>query len=166
MKYSVKYFAWLPALNFLGLSLLAGAIALVIFPAIGQESNFGKLALNSSKSSGMLTGSTGGTTSLPAIVSNTDRNNNQCMGFADPKPDHVLVLQQDFSTLSVRVRRGSPGTTLVIQGPRGFVRCGNSTESGEKANITDINWPEGTYRIWVGSATPGAQQEYSLMVQP
>jgi len=43
-----------------------------------------------------LRGSTGGSYSLSAIA-NTDRHNNKCLGFATPTPDHIIVLQQNFS---------------------------------------------------------------------
>ncbi|EKQ70642.1 hypothetical protein OsccyDRAFT_0943 [Leptolyngbyaceae cyanobacterium JSC-12] len=148
-------------IGFLGI-----AIAILPLSAIAQESNFGKLALNTSNPSGTVTGSTGGTTSLPAIVSNRDRHNKPCLGFGDPRPDHVLVLQQPFPSLSVRVR-SSADTTLVIQGPDGIVRCGDATSSNKKdAVITDSNWPAGIYKVWVGTANPGTQRDYTLTVQP
>lgn len=145
--------------------LVVAAIAAMPLSAIAQESNFGKLALNTSNPSGTLTGSTGGTTSLPAIISNRDRANKTCLGFGDPRPDHVLVLQQSFPNLSIRVRSGVD-TTLVVQGPDGTVRCGDDTGSNKDAVITDSNWPAGTYKVWVGTANPGTQRDYTLTVQP
>ncbi|MBF2027443.1 MAG: hypothetical protein IGS48_11830 [Oscillatoriales cyanobacterium C42_A2020_001] len=152
--------SWHQSAGFLGIML-----AFLPLGAIAQESNFGKLALNTSNPSGKMTGSTGGTTSLPAIVSNLDRANRPCLGFGDPRPDHVLVLQQPFPSLSVRVRSGVD-TTLVIQGPDGTVRCGDDSGSNKDAVIADSNWQAGTYKVWVGTANPGTQRDYTLTVQP
>jgi hypothetical protein len=149
-----------------GLGGLGLAIALGMLTAIAQDTNFGQLALGSSKTSGFLTGTTGGSTSLPAITQNTDRHNNKCLGFADPKPDHLLILKQDFSSLTLRVRSGGGNTTLVIQGPNGVFRCGDDAGTGKDASITDGDWKAGTYRIWVGTAIPGVQRDYRLMIQP
>jgi len=162
MKLTMNPFrSWHQSAGFMGIML-----ALLPLVATAQESNFGKLALNTGNPSGTLTGSTGGTTSLPAIVSNRDRNNKPCLGFGDPRPDHVLVLQQPFPSLSVRVR-SSTDTTLVIQGPDGTVRCGDDASSNKKdALVTDSNWQAGTYKIWVGTANPGTQRDYTLTVQP
>ncbi|NJP11498.1 MAG: hypothetical protein HC866_20135 [Leptolyngbyaceae cyanobacterium RU_5_1] len=141
-------------------------MALSALPAVGQDTNFGKLALGADRTSGVLTGSTGGSTSLPAIVSNSDLHSVKCLGFGDPKPDHLLILQQDFPNLSVRVNSGGSDTTLVIQGPNGVVRCGDDMGSNKDASITDTNWKAGKYKIWVGTSAPGIQRDYTLTVQP
>lgn len=154
----------LPSVRLHWLLLLAAGLALPI-PAIAQDSNFGKLALNPDHPSGLLRGSTGGSASLPAIISNRDRHNHQCLGFGDAKPDHILILEKPFANLSLRVR-STTDTTLVIQGPDGSVRCGDDDGSNQNASITDTNWPPGTYRVWVGTATPGTQRDYTLSVQP
>lgn len=149
--------------------ILAGVVALPLVlsaSAIGQEANFGKLALGTGKTSGTLRGTTGGSTSLPAIVSNTDRNNRRCLGFGDPTPDHLLVLQEPFKRLSLRVRSTNTDTTLVVQGPNGIVRCGDDLGSNKNASIQDSDWSSGTYRVWVGTATPSVQSDYMLIVQP
>ncbi|MDX2231232.1 MAG: hypothetical protein NW220_16465 [Leptolyngbyaceae cyanobacterium bins.349] len=142
-----------------------GAIALVPPVAIAQESNFGQLALNPNNPSGRLRGTTGGTASLPAIVSNRDRHDQQCLGFADPKPDHLLILEKPFTTLTLQVR-STTDTTLVVQGPDGIVRCGDDAGTDKNATIQDIDWSAGKYKVWVGTATPGMQRDYTLTVQP
>lgn len=147
------------------LSTLALPFVFLPYAAIGQETNFGKLALGPDKTSGILRGSTGGSTSLPAIVSNTDRHNKKCLGFGDPKPDHLLVLQEPFKSLSIRVR-SAVETTLVVQGSDGSIRCGNDLGSNRNAIITDQDWGAGGYRIWVGTTTPGVRRDYTLIVQP
>lgn len=153
------------SLQLVSLGATIATIAALSSTAVAQESNFGKLALNQSQSSGMLRGTTGGSASLPGIVSNSDRRNHKCLGYADPKPDHLLILEKPFATLTLKVRSNTD-TTLVVQGPDGVVRCGDDAGSNKNANITDNDWKSGIYKVWVGTANPGVQQDYMLMVQP
>jgi hypothetical protein len=153
MASRLQWGSWLVSLAILG-----------ALPALGQ-SNFGGLTLGAGKQSGTLTGSTGGSTSLPAIVSNRDRNNNKCLGFGDPTPDHVLVLQQNMPNLRLRVNSSGGDTTLVVQGERD-VRCsGNAKMGGKDASLTDADWQAGTYKIWVGTAAPGIRRDYTLLIR-
>jgi hypothetical protein len=145
--------------------ILMGAIALIPCAGTAQESNFGQLALNPNNPSGKVRGTTGGTASLPAIVSNRDRHNHKCLGFGDPKPDHLLILEKPFATLTLQVR-STADTTLVVQGPDGIVRCADDSGTNKNANITDNSWQAGTYKVWVGTADPGIQRDYTLTVQP
>jgi hypothetical protein len=139
---------------------------LVAVPAVGQTSNFGTLTLGAEKSSGSLTGSTGGSTSIPTIVGTKDRHNNKCLGFGDPTPDHILILKQDIPVLNLKVNSGGSDTTLIVQGSDGVLRCGDDTSPTNKdASISDTNWRAGTYNIWVGSATPGVRRKYTLTVR-
>jgi hypothetical protein len=112
----------------------------------------------------MMTGATGGTTSLPAVVSNSDRQNRKCFGFGDPTPDHTLILKQPFSSLTIRVNSGGGDTTLLISGPGG-VRCADAGESGKDVRLQEGDWQPGTYQIWVGTATPNTSRDYRLTVR-
>lgn len=132
---------------------------------LAQTANFGSLTLSSQKPTGSLAGAVGGSTSLPAIISNVDRHNNRCLGFGDPSPDHILVLQQDFSRLSLRVNSGGTETTLVIQGPDGVVRCGAGGGGRKDASLADTDWKAGRYKVWVGSLTPGVRRDYTLLIR-
>jgi len=143
---------------------LVSLTVLSALPALGQA-NFGSLTLSAEKQSGSLTGTTGGTTSLPAIISNRDRNNNRCRGFGDPTPDHILTLQQNVSSLRLRVNSGGSDTTLVVQGPQGSVRCSDDSKAGKDASLADTDWQAGTYKVWIGSATPGLRRDYTLYVR-
>jgi hypothetical protein len=138
--------------------------ALSAVPALAQPANFGTLTLTAKDASGVLSGSTGGSTSLPAIVSNRDRHNNNCLGFADPKPDHILILQQPFSRLKLSVNSGGGDTTIVVSG-NNTVRCGDDSGSGKDASLEDTDWQPGTYQVWVGSMEPSARRNYRLTVQ-
>lgn len=145
-------------------SLLSLTVALVAGPVVaGQDSNFGTLTLGGGKASASANGNTGGTTSLPAIVSNRDRNDNSCLGFADPTPDHILLLKNDFAKLQLRVNSGGDDTTLIVQGPGG-VLCGDDTGSSKDASLSANGWKAGSYRVWVGNAAPGSRRDYTLVV--
>ena len=135
-------------------------------PVLAQPANFGTLTLSSNNSAGALNGSTGGSTSLPAIVSNSDRHDRKCLGFGDSNPDHLLVLQKPFSKLKLKVNSGDKETTIVIKGSDNSVRCGDNANSSNKgALLEDGDWQAGTYQVWVGSIEPGVRQNYRLTVQ-
>ena len=132
--------------------------ALTVTPAIAQTANFGTFTLGADNSAATVTGTTGGATSLPAIISNSDRNRHKCLGFGDPKPDHVMVLQKPFANLTLKVNNGNTDNTLIVVGPKDVVRCGD-------ALLEDGDWQAGTYQIWVGAAEPGSRKDYRLSVR-
>lgn len=136
----------------------------ISMPAMAQSETFKSLTLDRQTTSGMMMGSTGGNTSLPAIVSNSDRQNQKCIGFGAPTPDHTLILKQSFSSLAIRVDSGGADTTLVISGPGG-VRCADSGETGKDVRLQQTEWQPGTYQIWVGTATPNVNRDYRLTVR-
>jgi hypothetical protein len=152
-------------------ALTALATALVAAVGLGgaiasaQPANFDPLNLSADRPSGMVTGSTGGSTSLPAVVSNSDRANNRCLGFGDPTPDHLLVLSQPMAKLRLRVDSQGADTTLVVVGPGG-VRCSTPAGPNKDASLTDTDWQPGTYRVWVGTMTPGMRRNYKLLARP
>jgi hypothetical protein len=127
--------------------------------AVGQEANFGTLTLSAARPAGTVTGSTGGSTSLPAIINNSDRYNQKCLGFGDPTPDHLLVLQQPMAQLRLSVTSsGGADTTLVVVGPGG-IRCGGNS-------LTTDDWQPGTYRVWIGTTSPGLRRNYRFTATP
>ena len=152
----------------IGISILTtvSTMMLTMKSTTAQPANFRSLTLNSDTTSGMMMGSTGGSTSLPAIVKNRDRSDRPCLGFGDPNPNHVLVLQQPVAKLRIRVDSGGADTTLAIAGPNGVIRCGDDSSSGNKdASIEDTDWSPGTYQIWVGTVQPNTSRDYRLIVR-
>lgn len=148
-------------------SVLVAAVVAVAAPVVAETANFGTLTLSRGfqPPTGVLNGSTGGSFSLSAIA-NTDFNKNKCLGYATPTPDHLLVLEQSFSQLTITVNSGGKDTTLLVQGPgRGKVLCGDDVNSNKDARVTDSEWKPGTYRIWVGTMEAGAKYKYTLSVQ-
>jgi len=161
----MKYFR--PRLQLRSGLILAVLSAITTTPVMAETSNFAKLSLapGFSPAQGTVEGYTGGSYSLSAI-SNRDRDRNACIGFADPKPDHVMVLEKDFSQLSIRVNSGGKDTTLLIQGPDdGSIRCGDDTGKRKDASIQGSDWKAGTYKIWVGTFNSGDKGNYTLRVQ-
>ncbi|MBF2017104.1 MAG: hypothetical protein IGS23_18270 [Rivularia sp. T60_A2020_040] len=136
-------------------------------PVKANTSFFGKISLSPS-SEGVrksVTGYTGGSYPLSAI-SNRDRRNNLCIGFADPKPDHILVLEKDFPKLNIKVNSRGYDTTLLIVGPNDkTIRCGDDTGESKDASINDSDWKAGTYKVWVGSFKAGVKRNYKLSLQ-
>ncbi|MGK7897722.1 MAG: hypothetical protein AB4372_29920 [Xenococcus sp. (in: cyanobacteria)] len=123
------------------------------------------LAVDSSQTSAIVTGSTGGGYSL-ASITNRDRNGNPCMGFGDPEPDHVMILENEFSQLSLKVNSRGSDTTLIVKGPgKNNIRCGYGKNNQRDAVVQDSQWRPGEYKIWVGSVTPNQRSGYRLSVQ-
>ncbi|MFN6488276.1 MULTISPECIES: hypothetical protein [unclassified Nostoc] len=156
-----------PRLQFRGGWLLAILTAITATPAIAETANFGtfNLSANFDSAQGTVQGFTGGSYSLSAI-SNRDRDQKACIGFADPKPDHIMVLEKDFSQLTIQVDSNNTDTTLLIQGPDNtMIRCGDDTGKSKDASVSDHDWKRGTYRIWVGTFNPGFKHDYTLKVE-
>ncbi|MEH1804940.1 hypothetical protein [Nostoc sp.] len=156
-----------PRLQFRSSWLLAILTAITATPAIAQTANFDTLHLstNFDSAQGTVQGFTGGSYSLSAI-SNRDRDQKACIGFADPQPDHIMVLEKDFSQLTIQVDSNNNDTTLIIQGPdKTTIRCGDDTGKSKDASVSDRDWKRGTYRIWVGTFNPGVKRDYTLNVE-
>ncbi|MFN6462149.1 MAG: hypothetical protein RMZ41_009915 [Nostoc sp. DedVER02] len=156
-----------PRLQFSGGWLLAIFTAITATPVIAETANFATLNLsaNFNAAQGTVQGFTGGSYSLSAI-SNRDRDQKACIGFADPNPDHIMVLEKDFSQLTIQVDSNNTDTTLLIQGPdQNTIRCGDDTGKRKDASVSDQKWKSGTYRIWVGTFNPGVKRDYTLTVE-
>jgi hypothetical protein len=156
-----------PRLNFRGGWLLAVLAAITTTPVIAETPNFStfSLAPDFEQTQGRVTGYTGGSFSLSAL-SNRDRDQKACIGFADPKPDHIMVLEKDFSHLKILVNSRGSDTTLFIKGPDdSMIRCGDDTGKSKDASIDDLNWKKGTYRIWVGTFNAGVKRNYTITVK-
>jgi hypothetical protein len=135
-------------------------------PVKADTANFGTISLapgfNTTNVS--VSGYTGGSYSLSAI-SNRDRDNKACIGFADPNPDHILVLEKDFSELKVAVRSGGSDTTILIQGPDNTIYCGDDSGKRKDASVEGRNWKAGNYKVWVGTFNPNVKLNYNLTVE-
>ena len=135
---------------------------------VAGTAHFGKLTLSTDfKGSGKreVTGHTGGSYSLSAI-SNRDRDKNLCIGFADTKPDHILVLEKDFARLSIQVDSGGYDTTLLLKGAgEKAIFCGDDTGENKDASIVVSDLKAGEYRLWVGTFKSGVRREYSISIE-
>jgi hypothetical protein len=154
-----------PRLHFQCGWFLAIFAAIAATPVIAETPHFGSMKLSPgfNPAQGIASGYTGGSYSLSAI-SKRDHNQKACIGFADPKPDHILVLEKDFPRLKLLVNSGSD-TTLLIKGPdETTIRCGDDTGKSKDASLED-SWKSGTYRVWVGTFNAGVKKNYTLTVQ-
>jgi hypothetical protein len=155
-----------PRVHFKNAAILAATCAIATLPVLAETANFGTLTLSRGfgTPTAALRGSTGGSYSLSAIA-NADRHKNKCLGFATPTPDHIILLQQNFSKLTIQVNSGGKDTTLLVQGPGNTVRCGDDTGQNKDAGIIDSDWQAGSYKIWVGTLEPGVKSNYTISVQ-
>jgi hypothetical protein len=134
--------------------------------AIAQESNFGSFSLNPKTRGAIVDGATGGSTSLSAVTSNLDRNENQCFGFGDPRPDHILSLGKAVDRLKIQVDSGGQDTTIVIQAPDGSFICADDFGTSKDAGMESLtSWQAGKYQVWIGTVAPSRRYNYKLTVQ-
>ncbi|MEA5618674.1 hypothetical protein VB711_12615 [Cronbergia sp. UHCC 0137] len=147
--------------------LLTALMQMITTPALAQTANFGTISLSVGfePSQGKVSGYMGGSYSL-STMSNRDRDQKACIGFADPNPDHIMILEKDFEKLKILVNSGGYDTTLFIKGPNEeTVRCGDDTGRSKDASVSDKDWKKGTYRIWVGTFNPGVKHNYTLTIE-
>lgn len=144
------------------------SVVLPLSPVFADTAHFGKLTLSRDfKAVGKrkVTGHTGGSYSLSAIR-NRDRNKNLCIGFADTKPDHILVLEKDFARLSIQVDSGGYDTTLMLKKTgEEEIFCGDDTGESKDASISISNLKAGEYKLWVGTFKSGIRREYSISIE-
>ena len=146
-----------------GLIITSSVVSATV--ALAQTANFDGFTLDGTKKTASVGGSTGGSVSIPAIIGSSDRSGNKCLGFGDSKPDHLMILTQGVTKLTLKVNSGGRDTTIVIQGPEGELRCGDDTGSKKDASFSGSNWSAGTYKIWVGSMASGDRGNYRLSAQ-
>ncbi|MBE9041125.1 hypothetical protein IQ235_10080 [Oscillatoriales cyanobacterium LEGE 11467] len=138
--------------------------SVIIFPSVAEDSHFGSIVFPDMTSA---QGYTGGTTSLPAVLGNKDENENLCLGFGDPVPDYILILDRDIDRLRIQVDSGGRDTTLLIQDlEEQTLYCADDTEVGMDAGMTLSDRSSGRYKIWIGTSDPGQRWDYTLSVQP
>lgn len=157
-----------PRLRFRAGWVLAILTAITATPVIAQTANFDPIKLSSNFETVKkvtVSGYTGGSYSLSAIR-NRDDDKNACFGYADTTPDHILVLEQDFSNLQILINSGGYDTTLLIRGPEeNIIHCGDDTGKSKDASISNRKWQKGTYKIWVGTFNSDVRRDYTLTVQ-
>lgn len=144
-----------------------GSIAILTPSAIAQKNTMAhlNLALGFDRLTAIVTGYTSGSYSL-ASIANQDKHANPCMGYGDPKPDHSMVLENDFEQLSIKIDSGGKDTTLVVQGPgKDDIRCAFGKKEIRDALVNDTDWEQGEYKIWVGSMQPNQRITYRLSVK-
>ncbi len=150
------------------LLLSVSSVILPLNQVSADKAHFGKLTLSpdfKSVRGRKVTGHTGGSYSLSAI-SNRDRERNLCIGFADTKPDHILILEKDFSRLSIQVDSGGYDTTLLLKGSgKEEIFCGDDTGNSKDASLNISNLKAGEYKLWIGTFQSGMRREYSISIE-
>lgn len=144
-----------------------GATALAIGPLMVLSTPLAAQAetvpLTLTNGSAQATGVTASLYSLTQLASR-DRHRKLCLGFGDQQPDYTFTLSEPMPQLQVAVDSSGQDTTLLLQGPLG-VSCNDNAERGTRdAAIGGEDWPEGTYRVWVGSFDSSDQLNYTLRI--
>jgi hypothetical protein len=147
--------------------LVAITGSMIATPVSAETANFATIQISPSFDpvKGEVSGYTGGSYSLSAI-SKRDRDRHICTGFADTKPDHILILEKDFDRLKILVNTGGYDSTLLIKGPDDeTIRCSEGTDRNRDAILSDRHWQRGTYLIWVGIFNIDIKHNYKLTVE-
>jgi hypothetical protein len=132
-------------------------------PAWAQSVAPARLAPGFARQDGVLSGATSGSYSLSSIAK-FDRDQNPCLGFSSPTPDHKIVLEKGFPKLNFQVNSRGKDTTIIIKAPNGQIFCGDDTGNKKDASISATNLPSGEYELWVGSIEPDKRWGYSLTI--
>jgi hypothetical protein len=111
-----------------------------------------------------LTGKGGGQISLASIAKGADN----CRGFANTTPNHIITLNESFPLLGFLVESDNINDrpTMLIQGPKGISVCTDAQADGRFPNIR-LSSPsgllsKGDYQVWVGSRTSNQSFAYTL----
>ncbi|MGB7413684.1 MAG: hypothetical protein WA902_05705 [Thermosynechococcaceae cyanobacterium] len=137
---------------------------LLCAPALAGSSNFGSISFAPGTKAGLTTkGYAKGVVALHKVVGNRDRNNNLCMGYGSPEPDHILVLNGNAAQLKLQVNSGKD-TTLLMKGPDNKLYCADDTARGKDANLVTQALKSGSYKIWVGTGEAGQSYRYTLSI--
>ncbi|NJM96315.1 MAG: hypothetical protein HC800_03085 [Phormidesmis sp. RL_2_1] len=108
-------------------------------------------------------GVTAGSYNLTQLAAR-DRQRKVCLGYGSEQPDYSFVLTEARSRLRIAIDSNEEDTTLLVQGPRG-IDCNDNARRGDRdAAIGGQDWPEGEYRVWVGSFNPGDRLDYILRI--
>lgn len=145
-------------LSFVGLFLLSAIYCLVT--QVGVQAQNITVSPGFSPTPIRVQGVSGGSVSISQIAGRQETANGPCVGFAESKPDHNLVLSSPFNYLSIQVE-SREDTTLLVRGPGG-VWC-NDEFRGKNPGLAG-QWLPGTYEIWVGSYGKDKQAPYTLRI--
>ena len=157
------FFARHPA--FRGWSSLLMLTTLLAAPGLAKPSNFGSMSVapGFTPAAKNMTGYAKGVVALHKVVGDRDTNNNRCLGYGSPEPDHILVLNGNFNQLKLQVKSGKD-TTLLVKGPGKQLFCADDTSQGADAGFVAQKLKAGRYSVWVGTSEPGQKYRYTLSV--
>lgn len=147
--------------SFVSFFLLAAIYFLLPHLAV-QAQRFPKLTLSPRFSPDPVTidGVGGGGIPISKIAGRQQTENGPCVGFANDKPNHTLVLTARFNYLSLQVQ-STEDTTMLVRGPGG-TWC-NDDLQGKNPGLAG-QWLPGSYGIWVGSYQRGQSRPYTIRI--
>ncbi|MGF1538035.1 MAG: hypothetical protein ACFB4J_16345 [Elainellaceae cyanobacterium] len=148
----------------LGGALLALAVVTsATVPAAAQSNaNFGSVTLGSGTRT--LSGYTQGSTPLSTIA-RAGAQGNHCVGYGETEPDHIVVLSNPVSSITLAVDSGGNDTTLLVRSAQNrTVFCSDDSNNADAA-LRGQGWEAGTYQVWVGSFDPNTRFDYQLTVR-
>jgi len=148
----------------LGWVLLSNIVLLLAFASSSSAQSAISLNRYFREDPRKLTGEGGGQTSLASIAKGADN----CRGFANATPNHIITLNESFLLLDFLVEPTNINDrpTMLIQGPKGISVCADAQADGRFPQVT-LSRPnellsKGDYQVWVGSRTSNQSFAYTL----
>jgi len=132
--------------------------------ATANTANFASLKLAPGFSSQTVKGYAKGAIALHRIVGERDTQQNMCLGYGSPNPDHMLVLKKNVNKLKLQVN-SQQDTTLLVKGPGNRLYCVDDSAQGKDAGWIADQLPAGKYAVWVGSFERGQQFRYTVTAE-
>ena len=108
----------------------------------------------------ILTGSTGGDLKTVEVSQTEKTATGYCGGYVTTQPNHLLELESFFDLLRLELESAAD-TTVLIKGDNG-IWCND--DSGSANPMIEGQWQQGSYKVWVGSYQPNANDNYQIKI--
>ncbi|MDQ3031236.1 MAG: hypothetical protein M3Y87_02380 [Myxococcota bacterium] len=86
-----------------------------------------------------------------------------CRGYITPRPTHVMTLRSPFDFLQLYLELDAEQDrelTLIVLTPENRFLCDVGTR--EVPDVSADAWPEGVYRVWIGTRSEDATRRHRL----
>ncbi|OIP78776.1 MAG: hypothetical protein AUK48_00945 [Oscillatoriales cyanobacterium CG2_30_44_21] len=142
-------------------TLISVAIAFVAIADTASAQETISLGRNFRPDPKILNGNGGGNVSLASIAGTNDN----CRGFANSAPDHIVTLKDNFPVMDILVysQNMNDDPTVLIKGPNGMIICADDESRGLNPQI-NRRLLKGEYQVWVGSKKANQTFDYTLSI--
>lgn len=128
-----------------------------------SASAFAEIAVNQSVKNQplIIEGITQSSIAAVEITQTENTSTGYCDGFTSRQPNHVLAIDNFFSSLRLEVE-SIADTTIVVRGKAG-IWCNDDVNSANP--IIEGVWQPGIYQVWIGTYQKGSSNSYRLKIR-